>query len=86
MQITTTQLQTDHRVLIDALKRGELVEITDHGQTLGIAQPTKNISNSANQLAAMEAFFGMHKDMTIDSVEEELRSVRQGRQSQFNDL
>ncbi len=83
MQITTTQLQTDHRVLIDALKRGELVEITDHGQTLGIAQPAI-ISNSADQLAAMEAFFGMHKDMAIDSVEEELRSIRQGRQLQFN--
>ena len=86
MQITITQLQTDQRVLIDALKRGELVEITDHGQTLGIAQPTKKVTNSAKQLTAMDAFFGMHKNMAIDSVEEELRSVRQGRQSQLNDL
>ena len=86
MQITTTQLQTDHKVLIDALKRGELVEITDHGQTLGIAQPAKKVLNSATQIAAMDAFFGMHKDLAIDSVEEELRVVRQGRQSKFNDI
>jgi len=86
MQITTSELQANHRVLIDALKRGELVEITDHGRTLGIAQPAKNTSNSADQLVAMEEFFGMHKDLTIDSVEDELRSIRQGRQSQFNDL
>ncbi len=86
MQITTHQLQTNHRLLIDALKRGELVEITDHGQTLGIAQPTRQSTNSVDQLAAMEAFFCMHKDMAIDSVEKELRSIRQGRQLQFNDL
>ena len=86
MQITTTQLQTNQKALIDALKRGELVEITDHGQTLGIAQPAKKVTNSAKQLAAMDDFFGMHKNLTIDSVEEELRSVRQGRQSLLNDL
>lgn len=83
MQITTKQLLGDHSILIDALKRGELVEITDHGQTLGIVQPTKKTSNSADQITAMEDFFGMHKDMPLHSVEEELRSVRQGWQSQL---
>ncbi|TXK95204.1 hypothetical protein BMR02_13035 [Methylococcaceae bacterium HT1] len=86
MQITSTQLQTNQKVLIDALKRGELVEITDHGQTLDIAQPAKKVKNSAKQLAAMDDFFGMHKNMAIDSVEEELRSARQGRQLLPNDL
>ena len=86
MQITTTQLQTDHSVLINALKRGEPVEIIEHGQTLGIAQPVKKASNSTEQLAAMNAFFGMHEDLPIDSVEEELRLVRQGRRLQSDDL
>jgi len=86
MQITTTQLQADHSALINALKRGELVEITDHGQTLGIAQPTKHTSNSADQTSAMNAFFGMHKDLNTNTVEEELRTIRQGRQAQLNDL
>jgi antitoxin (DNA-binding transcriptional repressor) of toxin-antitoxin stability system len=81
MQITTTQLQTDHNILIDALRRGELVEITDHGHMLGIAQPAKKISNSVEQLAAMDAFFGIHKDQDLESVEEELRLIRQGRRA-----
>jgi hypothetical protein len=29
----------------------------------------------------MARFFGMHRDLTIDSVEDELRTIRQGRQS-----
>lgn len=86
MQITTTQLKIDHSILIDALKRGELVEITDHGQTLGIAKPAKKIFNSEEQLAAMDAFFGTHKDQGLDSVEEELRLVRQGRRLQYDDI
>ena len=86
MQVTTTQLQTDQSILIDALKRGELVEIIDHGQTLGIAKPAKKVSNSVEQLAAMDAFFGIHKNQMIDSVEEELRIVRQGRRLQCDDI
>ena len=86
MQITITQLQTDHSILIDALRRGELVEITDHGHTLGIAQPAKKIPNSEEQLAAMDAFFGIHKDQSVDLVEEELRLVRQGRRLQYDDI
>lgn len=86
MQVTTAQLQTDQSLLIDALKRGELVEITDHGETLGIAKPAKKAFNSTEQLEAMDAFFGIHKDLTVDSVEEELRLVRQGRQLQLDDI
>ena len=39
MQLSASQLQSQHKALIDALKRGETVEITYHGQTLGIVQP-----------------------------------------------
>ena len=81
MQVTAAQLQTDQSILIDALKRGELVEITDNGETLGIAKPAKKVFISTEQLEAMDAFFGIHKDQAFDSVEEELRLVRQGRRS-----
>ncbi|MDD2761251.1 MAG: hypothetical protein PHH11_13285, partial [Methylomonas sp.] len=39
MQLTASQLQSKHKALIDALKRGETVEITYHGQTLGVVHP-----------------------------------------------
>ena len=86
MQITTTQLQIDHNILIDALRCGELVEITDHGHMLGIAQPAKKTSNSEEQLAAMDAFFAIHKVLAADSVEDELCLVRQGRWLQYDDI
>jgi hypothetical protein len=34
----------------------------------------------------MDGFFGMHKDLAIDSVEEELRLVRKGRRSLWDAL
>ncbi len=86
MQLTASQLQSKHKALIEALKRGESVEITYHGQTLGIVNPVLPITNSAEQEAAMNAFFGMHPTHTIDSVEEELRLIRKGRRNSFNDL
>ena len=86
MKITTAQLQTDYTDLIEALKRGEQVEILDHGQILGVVQPHKKVTISEEQLVAMDAFFGMHKDLGVESVEKELRLIRQGRRLQFNDL
>lgn len=68
------------------LKRGEAVEITYHGQTLGIVQPVKPPVTTKEQENAMASFFAMHRDLTIDSVEEELRTIRQGRLSSLCDL
>jgi len=82
MQLSASQLQS----FIDALKRGEAVEITYHGQTLGIVQPVRPSVNTKEQENAMASFFGMHPDLTIDSVEDELRTIRQGRQSSLRDL
>ena len=86
MQLSTSQLQSQHKALIDALKRGEVVEITYHGQTLGIAQPVRLAVNTREQENAMARFFGMHRDLTIDSVEDELRTIRQGHRSSLRDL
>lgn len=86
MQLTASQLQSKHKVLIDALKRGETVEITYHGQTLGIVHPATPTVNSKQQESAINEFFGMHRDLGISGVEEELRTIRKGRRSSLSDL
>ncbi len=86
MQLSASQLQSQHKALIDALKRGEAVEITYHGQTLGIVQPVRPSANIKEQENAMASFFGMHRDVSIDAVEDELRVIRQGRRSSLRDL
>lgn len=77
MQITVSQLQNQHSLLVDALKRGEVVELTYHGKILGVIQP--KLHKTKEQLDAMDAFFGMHADLAVEDVEEELRRVRRGR-------
>jgi antitoxin (DNA-binding transcriptional repressor) of toxin-antitoxin stability system len=86
MQLTASQLQSKHKALIDALKRGETVEITYHGQTLGVVHPVVPVANTEKQEAAMTAFFGMHRSAGIASVEEELRAIRKGRRRSLGDL
>ena len=86
MQLSASQLQSQHKALIDALKRGEAFEITYHGQTLGIVQPVKLFVTTKEQEKAMAGFFGMHRDLNIDSVEDELRAIRLSRRSSLRDL
>lgn len=86
MQLTASQLQSKHKALIDALKRGETVEITYHGQTLGIVHPATPTLTTQDQESAMDEFFGMHREFGTDSVENELRNVRKGRRSLLGDL
>lgn len=86
MQLTASQLQSKHKALIDALKRGETVEITYHGQTLGIVHPAMLTINTKDQESVMNEFFGMHSDVGMASVEDELRNIRKGRRSSLIDL
>ncbi|WP_411728616.1 hypothetical protein [Methyloglobulus sp.] len=86
MQLTASQLQSKHKALIDALKRGETVEITYHGQTLGVVHPATPTINNKDQESAMGEFFGMHRDVGIAFVEDELRNIRKGRRSSLSDL
>lgn len=83
MQLTTSQLQTHHKSLVEALKRGEKVEITYHGQLLGVVYPKQLAVDSQAQEEAMAAFFGIHKNQSAVNVEDELRAVRKGRRSRF---
>jgi antitoxin (DNA-binding transcriptional repressor) of toxin-antitoxin stability system len=86
MQLTASQLQSKHKALIDALKRGETVEITYHGQTLGIVHPAMPTLNTQDQESAMNEFFGMHRDLGTASVEKDLRAIRKGRRSLLGDI
>ncbi len=81
MQLSSSQVQTQHKALIDALKRGEAVEITYRGQILGIVQPVGSSATTREQENAMAKFFGMHRDLSIASVGDELRTARKGRRS-----
>lgn len=54
-------------------------------QNLKKSIPAKKYSKEEQQ-QAMDDFFGMHKDLGIDSVEQELRLVRQGRRRLFDDI
>ncbi|PPD29611.1 MAG: hypothetical protein CTY19_17160 [Methylomonas sp.] len=86
MQLTASQLQSKHKALIDALKRGETVEITYHGQTLGVVHPATPTVNSQEQESAMNEFFGMHSDLGVGNVESDLRDIRKGRRRLLSDL
>lgn len=86
MQLTASQLQSKHKALIDALKRGETVEITYHGQMLGIVHPATPTINTQDQESAMNEFFGMHSDVGTADVEDELRNIRKGLRSSLHDL
>lgn len=90
MNITATQLQTHHKALIDALKRGELVTLSYHGQPLGIVHPIASEEDKEQQVEAMKQFFGMHKDRSSESsyekVENMLRDIRKGRRKDLDDI
>jgi len=77
MQISISQLQTKPRILVDALNLGEEVTITNRGIAIGITKPflNKNIKEEPDT----DDFFGMHKNLPMDSVEEELRNIRASR-------
>ena len=86
MQLSASHTAAMQKAFIDALKRGVAFEITYHGQTLGVVQPVRLSVNTQEQESAMASFFGMHGDLAIDSVEDELRAIRQGRRSSLRNL
>ena len=83
MKMTVSQLQSKHVLLVEALKRGESVELTYHGRVLGIVNPCS--VDAAEEQVAMDAFFGMHRNLGTDLVETEARAIRRGRKH-VNDI
>lgn len=86
MNITASQLQTQHSALIEALKRGEVVNLSYHGTLLGVITPVSAKSNKENELQAMNEFFGMHSDLSSENVEDELRTIREERRKDLDDI
>ena len=88
MQITASQLQSQHKALIDALKRGEQVEITYHGEILGVVHPKSSSIQPMQADKEADAFFGMHSDNTasVEQVEDEIRQLRKGRRARLDDI
>ncbi|MDE1465854.1 hypothetical protein [Spartinivicinus poritis] len=88
MQITASQLQSQHKALIDALKRGESVEITYHGEILGIVHPKTTSLQLPSSNRDADVFFGMHSDQTTSaqSIEDEIRQLRKGRRQRLDDI
>ncbi|WP_163836094.1 hypothetical protein [Spartinivicinus ruber] len=88
MQITASQLQSQHKALIDALKRGESVEITYHGEVLGVVHPKTTSLQVPSANKNVDAFFGMHSDNTtsVEQVEDEIRQLRKGRRARLDDI
>jgi hypothetical protein len=75
MQLSVSQLQKQHRLLVEALKRGETVELTYHGKLLGIIQPQVG---GFDEVSA-DDFWGMHSDMGLNGVEDVVRQIRKPR-------
>lgn len=79
MRLSMSDLQTKHRLLVEALKRGESVQLTYRGKVLGVVSPESR--DESLEREAMDAFFGMHRGEAVDTIEQELRTIRRGRQS-----
>jgi len=79
MRLAVSDLQTKHRLLVEALHRGESVQLTYRGKVLGVVSPEARDNEAEEE--AMAAFFGMHKSQGVSTVEEELRAVREGRRA-----
>lgn len=84
--ITKEQLKNE----IDALEDEQTLELVYQLlQKLKISSLSHNEAISekrAQQQAAMADFFGMHKELGIDSVESELRLIRKGRRGIDSDI
>jgi hypothetical protein len=75
---------------IDSVENGQTLELVyqliQNLKKFAISsKPEKKYSEEERQ-QAMNEFFGMHKELSINSVEKELRLIRQGRRRALNDI
>ena len=75
---------------IDALENKQTLELVyqliQNLKKSSISAKTVKKYTEEERQQAMNDFFGMHKELSIDSVEQELRLIRQGRRRLFNDI
>ena len=80
-------VESGQEALVDALQRGQTVEVVHHGRVLGTVMPkTRSAAEIKAREKAMAGFFGMHKHLPVETVEEEARAIRRGRNRRFDDL
>ena len=75
---------------IDAVDNNQTLElvyqlIQNLKKSTVATKPVKKYSDEERQ-QAMNDFCGMHKELSMDSVEQELRLIRQGRRRRLNDI
>ena len=84
--ITKEQLKEELDGLEDTLVLNQVHQLIQKLKLSLVTGDNTQKSNLQEQQQAMNDFFGMHKELGIDSVEEELRLIRQGRRGLFNDI
>lgn len=79
--ITFSHLRTHSSELKEALKRGEEVELTSHGQVIGIIKPYAKTTETKSQERsdALQAFFKMGEDTSLEAEFERIKAGRKGR-------
>jgi hypothetical protein len=81
--VTKEQLKSELDNLEDAQALNQVYQLI---QQLKLSFATQQSKKITQQEQVMNDFFGMHKDLSGDSVEKELRDIRQGRRGLFNDI
>ena len=82
--ITREQLKTELDSLEDMQALHQIYQLIQQLKLSFAMTETMTQPTLSEQHAAMDHFFGMHQELGTDSVEEELRTVRQGRRGDFN--
>jgi antitoxin (DNA-binding transcriptional repressor) of toxin-antitoxin stability system len=77
--ITFSHLRTHSSELKEALKRGEEVELTSHGQIIGIIKPCAKTTDKQGRTAALQAFFQLGEETSLDAELERIKIGRKGR-------
>ena len=81
------QLRTQNEPLLNALKRGEEVEVLHHSRVVGVVSPKNQTPLTREEREkAMEGFFGTREYLPPEVVMAEARALRQGRSRQYDDL
>lgn len=84
--VTKEQLKAELDSLEDTQALDQVYQLVQKLKLSFTTSKTIKKPDQQEQTHAMNNFFGMHKDLGIHSVEEDLRLVRQGRRGLFNDI
>ena len=85
MKISASNLQTDSRKLIKAVKGGKTVVITYHGKTLAKVTPATEYTDTDDRDRVLAEFIEAFKtDKLQENPAEMVRKLRKGRRDRLN--